>query len=52
MSKGTYIRDKAERADRLAYARAWRIRMKPHLDAIYGTEPRRCNACGQRVRGS
>lgn len=37
---GTTIRDKQERAERLAYARDWHIRMKPHLDALYG--PRTC----------
>jgi hypothetical protein len=36
----------------IAFARAWRIRMKPHFDAIYGTEPERCGCCGQRVRGN
>lgn len=48
---GPRIRDKAERAERLAYARAWRIRMKPHFDALYGVEPQRCGVCGQRARG-
>ncbi len=43
--------DRETRDERLAYARAWRIRMKPHFDAIYGAEPQRCGACGQRVRG-
>lgn len=43
--------DRETRADRLAYARAWRTRMKPYFDAIYGVEPQRCGACGQRVRG-
>lgn len=39
----------ADRAEGLAYARAWRIRMKPHFDAIYGPETvsRPCPACGQ-----
>ena len=50
---GPRIRDRETRAERLAYAyaRAWRIRMKPHFDAIYGVEPQRCGVCGQRVRG-
>jgi hypothetical protein len=26
-------------AEGLAFARAWRIRMKPHFDALYGPEP-------------
>ena len=43
--------DRETRDKRLAYARAWRIRMKPHFDAIYGVEPQRCGVCGQRVRG-
>lgn len=30
-----------ERAEGLAYARAWRIRMKPAFDALYGPEEAR-----------
>jgi hypothetical protein len=49
---GPRIRDRETRAERLAYARTWRIRMKPHFDAIYGTEPERCDGCGQRIRSN
>jgi|GEM_PF-3331394 len=34
--KGTVIRNVEERAERLAYARDWHLRMKPHFDALYG----------------
>lgn len=27
-----------ERTQGLAFARAWRVRMKPHFDALYGPE--------------
>ncbi|SCY89266.1 hypothetical protein SAMN05660666_03452 [Novosphingobium aromaticivorans] len=48
MATGRYL-DRATREQRLAEARAWRIRMKPYFDAIYGVEPTRCDHCGQRI---
>lgn len=42
---GTPIRDKQERAERLAYARAWHIRMKPHFDTLYGMRTCHGPAC-------
>lgn len=42
---GIVIRDPQERADRLAFARAWYIRMKPHFDALYGARTCHGPAC-------
>lgn len=42
---GIVIRDQQERADRLTYARAWHIRMKPHFDALYGSRTCHGPAC-------
>jgi hypothetical protein len=36
----------ARREEGLAWAKAWRIRMKPWFDALYGAEPDRC-PCGR-----
>jgi hypothetical protein len=36
---------KARREEGLAHARAWRERMKPHFDAMFGPEP--CPTCGR-----
>ncbi len=40
---------RAQRTEGLRYAREWRVRMKPHFDALYGPELKagRCEACGQ-----
>lgn len=45
--RARYNKAKAERiAAALKWAREWRIRMKPHFDAMYGPEPDRC-PCGR-----
>lgn len=44
LTKGPVIRNRDERAARLAYAREWHVRMKPHFDAIYG--PSTCHGPG------
>lgn len=43
--KGPVIRNRDERAARLAYVRDWHVRMKPHFDAIYGPGTCRGPAC-------
>jgi hypothetical protein len=42
---GTVIRNTKERAERLAYARAWHVHMKPPFDALYGTRTCHGPAC-------
>ena len=37
---GIRIRDPQEVAARIAFARDWHVRIKPHFDALYG--PRTC----------
>jgi hypothetical protein len=40
----------AQRAQGLAWARAWRIRNKPRFDALYGLEPCACEHGQSRSR--
>ncbi len=45
---------RTERAEGLAYARAWRVRNKAKFDALYPQPPHtcRCERCGQLVLAS
>lgn len=52
MPSPTHIRNPQVRAERLAYAREWHIRMKPYFDAIYGEHIYTGPACMERRRAA
>lgn len=52
--RASHAQLRAERAEGLAYARAWRVRNKAMFDALYPQPPHtcRCTTCGQLVLAS
>ncbi|NLS25725.1 hypothetical protein S2M10_06950 [Sphingomonas sp. S2M10] len=52
--RAAHAATRAQRAEGLAYARAWRVRNKAKFDALYPQPPHscRCTTCGQWVLAS